>query len=162
MTISTLQLGVGCVYAIFMWLAPDARATPTVTLDDIKKMIPVGFCAAGAHSSSVFALSAGAVSFGQIVKAAEPAFAALVGLLIYGKQVRCGTNGRAGVCRIRTAAPAPAGVYARTRLLADKGGSECCEWRRDVTRRGLAWCGADLAWRGFAWRVSAPLSSRQP
>ena len=73
----------------------------------------------------------------------EPAFAALVGLLIYGKQVRCGTNGRAGVCRIRTAAPAPAGVYARTRLLTDKGGSECCEWRRDATWRGLAWCGAD-------------------
>eukprot|EP00618_Florenciella_parvula_P024540 CAMPEP_0119513288 /NCGR_PEP_ID=MMETSP1344-20130328/31430_1 /TAXON_ID=236787 /ORGANISM="Florenciella parvula, Strain CCMP2471" /LENGTH=379 /DNA_ID=CAMNT_0007550491 /DNA_START=47 /DNA_END=1186 /DNA_ORIENTATION=- len=87
MTISTLQLGVGCIYAIFMWLAPDARSTPTVTLDDIKKMIPVGFCAAGAHSSSVFALSAGAVSFGQIVKAAEPAFAALIGLVVYGKQI---------------------------------------------------------------------------
>jgi len=35
----------------------------------------------------VFALSAGAVSFGQIVKAAEPAFAAGIGTLFYGKKV---------------------------------------------------------------------------
>jgi solute carrier family 35 protein E1 len=41
----------------------------------------------GAHAASVFALSAGAVSFGQIVKAAEPAFAALVGTLFYGSSV---------------------------------------------------------------------------
>merc|ERR1719476_1073763 len=41
----------------------------------------------GAHAASVFALSAGAVSFGQIVKAAEPAFAALVGTLFYSKSV---------------------------------------------------------------------------
>merc|ERR1711934_1022850 len=35
----------------------------------------------------VFALSAGAVSFGQIVKAAEPAFAAVVGTKLYGKKI---------------------------------------------------------------------------
>jgi solute carrier family 35 protein E1 len=50
-------------------------------------MIPVSFCAAAAHSFSVFAQSAGAVSFAMIVKAAEPAFAAVVGTLLYGKQV---------------------------------------------------------------------------
>jgi solute carrier family 35 protein E1 len=37
-----------------------------VTGDDVVKMIPVAFCAAAAHSFSVFALSAGAVSFGQV------------------------------------------------------------------------------------------------
>ena len=36
----------------------------------------------------MFALSAGAVSFGQIVKAAEPAFAALLGVTLYQKKVR--------------------------------------------------------------------------
>ena len=41
----------------------------------------------GAHCFSVFALSAGAVSFGQIVKAAEPAFAAVIGSTLYGKTV---------------------------------------------------------------------------
>ena len=68
MTISSLQLGVGCLYAMFLWVAPDSRAKPTITFDDVVKMLPVAFCAMGAHCASVFALSAGAVSFGQIVK----------------------------------------------------------------------------------------------
>ena len=41
----------------------------------------------GAHSASVFAMGAGAVSFAQIVKAAEPAFAAVVAQFVYGKPV---------------------------------------------------------------------------
>jgi solute carrier family 35 protein E1 len=90
LTIATLQLGVGCLYAFFLWAAPDARKYPKITLDDIKNMIPVAFCAAFAHSFSVFALSAGAVSFGQIVKAAEPAFAAVLGVSLYGKKVSKG------------------------------------------------------------------------
>jgi solute carrier family 35 protein E1 len=87
MTIGVLQLGVGVLYALYMWLAPDARSPPKVTKDDLVKMLPVGFCACGAHCFSVFALSAGAVSFGQIVKAAEPAFAAVVSTLLYGKEI---------------------------------------------------------------------------
>lgn len=87
MTISTLQLAVGCIYAIFLWVAPDARSSPSITMDDIVKMLPVAFCYMGAHSASVFALSAGAVSFGQIVKAAEPAFAAVIAQFIYKKDV---------------------------------------------------------------------------
>jgi len=87
MTISALQLAVGALYGIFLWLAPDARSKPTVTVDDIVKMLPVAFCFMGAHSASVFALSAGAVSFGQIVKAAEPAFAAVLSQFVYGKPV---------------------------------------------------------------------------
>eukprot|EP00435_Cladocopium_sp_Y103_P034311 s535_g8.t2 len=43
-----------------------------------------------AHAASVFALNAGAVSFGQIVKAAEPAFAALLGVMFYGQKVSVG------------------------------------------------------------------------
>jgi len=87
MTISALQLGVGCIYALFMWVAPDAREAPKVTVDDIVKMLPVAFCFMGAHSASVFALSAGAVSFGQIVKAAEPAFAAVLSQFVYKKNI---------------------------------------------------------------------------
>ncbi|GMI29419.1 hypothetical protein TeGR_g9455, partial [Tetraparma gracilis] len=68
MTIASLQMGVGCIYALFMWVAPDSRSMPKVTADDVMKMLPVAFCAMGAHCASVFALSAGAVSFGQIVK----------------------------------------------------------------------------------------------
>lgn len=87
MTISALQLAVGSLYALFMWAAPDAREKPKVTVDDIIKMLPVAFCFMGAHSASVFALSAGAVSFGQIVKAAEPAFAAVLSQFVYKKPV---------------------------------------------------------------------------
>lgn len=87
MTISALQLGVGCIYALFMWVAPDAREKPSVTVDDIIKMLPVAFCFMGAHSASVFALSAGAVSFGQIVKAAEPAFSAVLSQFVYKRPV---------------------------------------------------------------------------
>mmetsp|Transcript_36966 Transcript_36966/g.90982 ORF Transcript_36966/g.90982 Transcript_36966/m.90982 type:complete len:396 (+) Transcript_36966:19-1206(+) len=90
LTIATLQLGVGCIYALFLWAAPDARKFPKVTKEDIIAMIPVAFCAAAAHSFSVFALSAGAVSFGQIVKAAEPAFAAVLGVSLYGKKISKG------------------------------------------------------------------------
>merc|ERR1719343_1588736 len=78
MTIATLQLGVGCLWAFFLWGYPDARSKPSVTAGDWMKTLLVGFTSAGAHAASVFALSAGAVSFGQIVKAAEPAFAALI------------------------------------------------------------------------------------
>jgi len=87
MTISTLQLGVGCLYGLFLWVAPDGRTKPSVTLDDIIKMLPVAFCFMGAHSASVFALSAGAVSFGQIVKSAEPAFAAVLSQFVYKKNI---------------------------------------------------------------------------
>jgi len=90
LTIATLQLGVGCLYALFLWAAPDARKLPKITKEDVIKMIPVAFCAAAAHSFSVFALSAGAVSFGQIVKAAEPAFAALLGVTLYQKKISLG------------------------------------------------------------------------
>merc|ERR1712071_113375 len=87
MTISGLQLAVGCLYALFLWVAPDARSKPNVTLDDIIKMLPVAFCMMGAHSASVFALSAGAVSFGQIVKSSEPAFAAVLSQFVYKKKI---------------------------------------------------------------------------
>merc|ERR1719329_1700123 len=77
----------GVIYALFLWVAPDARKPPSVTQSDLIKMIPVGICSAGAHAASVFSLSAGGVAFGQIVKAAEPAFAAVIGTFIYGNKI---------------------------------------------------------------------------
>ena len=50
-------------------------------------MLPVALCYAGAHSASVFSFSAGSVSFGQIVKAAEPAFAAVLSQFVYKKKI---------------------------------------------------------------------------
>merc|ERR1712118_191171 len=62
-------------------------AAPSITTADYLKTLPVAFCSMGAHVSSVFAQSAGAVLFGQIVKAAEPAFAAVIGTVLYGKKI---------------------------------------------------------------------------
>merc|ERR1711937_133812 len=81
MTVSTMQLGVCALYALILWViglnpvklcgfqAPDKQALPKSTKDDIIKTVPVGFCAAAAHSSSVFALG-GDPLFDQILKAA--------------------------------------------------------------------------------------------
>lgn len=87
MLLSSLQLGIGALYGIFLWLAPDARTKPTITAKDIIKMLPVAFCFMGAHSASVFAMGMGAVSFAQIVKASEPAFSAVLSQFVYGKPI---------------------------------------------------------------------------
>eukprot|EP01035_Chromulina_nebulosa_P019465 gene19465-25347_t len=87
MTLATAQLGVGVLYAIFLWVAPDARKPPSITFADFLKMIPAGVCSAGAHAASVFSLAAGGVAFGQIVKASEPAFAAVIGTFVYKKKI---------------------------------------------------------------------------
>lgn len=58
------------------------RKSPNLTLDNWKEFAPVGLWASLAHAFSVLALGAGAVSFGQIVKSAEPVFAAATNALI--------------------------------------------------------------------------------
>jgi len=73
--LSAAQLLVGALFIIPMWLT-GLRKAPTLTLDNWKELSPVGLWASLAHAFSVLALGAGAVSFGQIVKAAEPVFAA--------------------------------------------------------------------------------------
>jgi len=97
MTIATLQLGVGATYSLLIWIvglnflpccgfvAPTKQALPKISFTDLIAMLPVAFCSAAAHSSSVLALNAGSVTFGQIVKAGEPVFSALVNTIMYGK-----------------------------------------------------------------------------
>jgi len=87
MLVSSLQLAVGSLYGIFLWLAPDARQRPKINFDDIVKVLPVAFCFMGAHTASVYAMGMGAVSFAQIVKAAEPAFAAVIATFVYKKKI---------------------------------------------------------------------------
>lgn len=64
-----------------MW-GTGLRKTPNLTASDIAACIPIGLFACLAHCGSVLAAAVGAVSFQQIVKACEPAFAAVVGILI--------------------------------------------------------------------------------
>jgi len=96
MTVATMQLGVCAVYAFIMWAvklnpaklfglqAPSKQNVPEVTKADLIKSLPLAFCAAGAHAATVFALG-GDPLFGQIVKAAEPVFAAIIGTVFYAK-----------------------------------------------------------------------------
>ena len=79
--VATAQLIVGIVWSLVMWIT-GLRKTPNLTAGDIAACIPIGLFACLAHCGSVLASAVGAVSFAQIVKACEPAFAAVVGLLI--------------------------------------------------------------------------------
>lgn len=79
--VATAQLVVGIVWSLVMW-GTGLRKTPNLTAEDISACIPIGLCACLAHAGSVLASAVGAVSFAQIVKACEPVFAAVVGLLI--------------------------------------------------------------------------------
>jgi len=87
LTIATFQIGVGVLYSLFLWLAPDARKKPDITFDDWIKSLPLGFASAGAHAATTYSLSAGSVSFANIVKAAEPAFAAVLAQFVYGSKI---------------------------------------------------------------------------
>jgi solute carrier family 35 protein E1 len=73
--LSAAQLFVGVLFVLPLW-ATGLRKAPELTTDNWKELSPVGLWASLAHAFSVLALGAGAVSFGQIVKAAEPVFAA--------------------------------------------------------------------------------------
>lgn len=80
-TVACLQLVVGMVWSIFMW-STGLRKVPKLTAADLTACIPIGLCMCIAHAGSVLAMGVGAVSFAQIVKACEPVFAAVVGLLV--------------------------------------------------------------------------------
>jgi solute carrier family 35 protein E1 len=79
--LSAVQLLVGVLFVVPFWLT-GIRKTPELTADNWKELSPVGLFASLAHAFSVLALGAGAVSFGQIVKAGEPVFAAATSALV--------------------------------------------------------------------------------
>jgi solute carrier family 35 protein E1 len=79
--LSAVQLLVGVLFVVPFWLT-GIRKAPELTADNWKELSPVGLFASLAHAFSVLALGAGAVSFGQIVKAGEPVFAAATNALV--------------------------------------------------------------------------------
>jgi len=90
-TVATAQLVIGAVYALIVWLVGinpitfTKQSFPKLTFNDYKGLTILAFWSAMAHAGSVFALTAGSIAFGQIVKAAEPVFAAVIGTVIYSK-----------------------------------------------------------------------------
>jgi solute carrier family 35 protein E1 len=89
MSLAAVQLLVGVVISVGIW-SFDPSKLPGCTVADLKKLLPLALCNAGAHSASVFALAAGGVAFGQIVKAAEPVFAAGITTAFYSAKISTG------------------------------------------------------------------------
>jgi solute carrier family 35 protein E1 len=79
--VASAQLAVGIAVSLVMWLS-GIRKMPNLTQSDIMSCLPIGLFACLAHCGTVLASAVGAVSFAQIVKACEPVFAAIVGLLL--------------------------------------------------------------------------------
>ncbi len=86
MALAAVQLLVGVFISVGIW-GLDPSKLPSCTIADLKKLLPLAICNAGAHSASVFALAAGGVAFGQIVKAAEPVFAAAITTIFYSAKI---------------------------------------------------------------------------
>jgi hypothetical protein len=79
--LSAVQLAVGVLLVLPMWLT-GLRTAPELTPDNWKELAPVGLWASLSHAFSVLSMAVGAVSFGQIVKAGEPVFAAATNAIL--------------------------------------------------------------------------------
>ena len=98
-TLSVAQLCVCSLYGLAMWIVgynpvallglqkPTKHPLPKIGLGDIGSMMTLSIAFAATHTLGVIALTAGSPAFGQIVKAAEPVFAAVVNTFIYGKTI---------------------------------------------------------------------------
>jgi len=98
-TISVAQLAVCSLYGLVMWIvgynpatllglkAPTKHPLPKIKMSDIGSMMSLSIAFAATHTLGVIALTSGPPAFGQIVKAAEPVFAAVVNTFIYGKSI---------------------------------------------------------------------------
>jgi solute carrier family 35 protein E1 len=89
MTVSTIQLGVGVLWSSILWgnFIPLIKRHPPKLKDKYISMSLLSFCFAASHSFSVFTMSSGSVSFGQIIKSSEPFFAAIIGYIFYQKSI---------------------------------------------------------------------------
>lgn len=75
-TVAFLQVLIGMVYLLPVWFL-GIRSPPNMNMQDIQSLLPIGVLHTLTHLGAVVSLSAGAVSFTHIVKAAEPAVSAL-------------------------------------------------------------------------------------
>ena len=80
---SLSSLFVGVPFVMLLW-ATGIRKTPEIKADGWKVLAPIGAAHAIGHAGSVIALGAGAVSFAQTVKAAEPVFTCVMSYLVLG------------------------------------------------------------------------------
>lgn len=79
-TTATLQMSLGLLYVLPLWLS-GLRKRPKVSPKDIVRLLPVAILHALVHIGGVVSMGAGAVSFTYIVKASEPAVSAILSAL---------------------------------------------------------------------------------
>jgi len=82
-TMTVVSLFVGIPLVLFLW-GTGIRKPPKLNSDGIKTLLPIGAAHALGHAGAVIALGAGAVSFAQTVKAAEPVFTCVLSYLVLG------------------------------------------------------------------------------
>ena len=73
----------GVPYILLLW-ASGLRKAPKLNEGWWKVLLPIGTAHALGHAGAVIALGAGAVSFAQTVKAAEPVFTCVLSYLVLG------------------------------------------------------------------------------
>jgi solute carrier family 35 protein E1 len=83
---SAFSLFVGTAFVMPLWLT-GIRKPPKLSKDAIMTLLPIAFCHSIGHIGAVVSASAGAVSFTQIVKAAEPVFTCVLSAIILGSRV---------------------------------------------------------------------------
>ena len=83
MLIALTSLGVGILYFAPLW-ALGLRKAPKLTPEDIKACTVLSMLHTVGHVGAVVAMSAGAVSFTHIIKALEPMFSVIFGILLNG------------------------------------------------------------------------------
>jgi solute carrier family 35 protein E1 len=82
-TMTFVSLAVGVPYVCLLW-ASGLRKAPKLDKGWWKTLMPIGAAHALGHAGAVIALGAGAVSFAQTVKAAEPVFTCVLSYLVLG------------------------------------------------------------------------------
>ena len=82
--VSILQLVVGLLYAIPLWII-GLRKLPKLTFSDILHLSPIVFLNALGHTATVIAMfEKGGGSFAHVIKASEPVVSAILSLLMNG------------------------------------------------------------------------------
>jgi len=82
-TMTVVSLFVGIPYVLLLW-ASGLRKAPKLNPGWWKTLMPIGAAHALGHAGAVIALGAGAVSFAQTVKAAEPVFTCVLSYFVLG------------------------------------------------------------------------------
>ena len=82
-TMTVVSLFVGIPWVLMLW-ATGIRKAPKLDWKGMKTLLPIGAAHALGHAGAVIALGAGAVSFAQTVKAAEPVFTCVLSYFVLG------------------------------------------------------------------------------